>query len=118
METSYRLNNAIRSLWFRSYLWGMETIHFALAHKQILSHSDPTYEAWKRENSTSARREVSEFRSYLWGMETYDFEQGHTLDLSDSDPTYEAWKQKSILSHILPHTNSDPTYEAWKHGKG
>ena len=98
---------------FRSYLWGMET---GVIHREehSLSHSDPTYEAWKPRDIVWILSGVVRFRSYLWGMET---SLPHTPPLpphTHSDPTYEAWKLISGFVVIIRELDSDPTYEAWK----
>jgi len=107
-------NYYLHTIWFLSYLWGMETI-YCQYHYIILFSSYPTYEEWKPSN--------------------IDF---LVASYSRSYPTYEEWKPESerislyssVFVLILPMRNGNnaninlstptknssyPTYEEWKH---
>ena len=76
--------------------------------------SDPTYEAWKFEESIEGKLKVIDVPILPMRHGNFNNPLPTALLKYCSDPTYEAWKYVLVYRNTTLLNSSDPTYEAWK----
>ena len=105
--------NIYTTLYFLSYLWGMETWH----DRWVFCYSFPfypTYEEWKPKDETTKKLKYQAFYPTYEEWKPFIKSAGNVWVFITFYPTYEEWKLLNLSVMEPGDLSFYPTYEEWK----